>query len=646
VQQRPDEGRPATESTTVYLIYDQENLYIAFKCYCRNLKNINRSILPRDEYSGDRVGLLLDPFDDQNTGYYFVVNAAGVQGDYSVSADFRNWDKSWDGVWYSEVRFNNFGYCVEFQIPFRTIRYKSEISEWGINFTRYIPINDEQSYWSSQPRSGIRVSLSGRLRNIKPGVKGANLEIYPVAIGRFDQTDNIKVTPDAGLDVSWSPSSATSFFLTTNPDFAQIEADPSQVNLSKYELWYPERRPFFIEDAELFQSKGIETFYSRRIGRPLPNGKLVPIAAGLKFSGKFERTEVGFLDALSRKVDYEIDGTNFTEPLSYFRVLRLRQDVLKNSNLGLLYATKTNQDYSNSSFSLEGVFQERDIAVNGQTAISDFSSQAQNKLALAHCYQANYQGEKFNADFEFSSLPENFDVNNIGFVTRKGMFLTGGIEPKFYNLGFFRSFSVYISAHSYKEANEPVRTFGTNTYVSMDYDNNWGNWFGFYYDKDYEMDTSYHKYSYEFGVWTDEAKPLYLMAGFWTTNYEFNYRRGFFAPNGNFFINSSWRIFPSLKFALDINNTTEFDTTRKIEAVSWILHPSINYALTRDLQLRIYSEIDFDTQIHYLNLLLSWNFKPKSWVYLAFNESHDANLKGSPLIERIGVLKIRYLFFF
>jgi len=160
------------------------------------------------------------------------------------------------------------------------------------------------------------------------------------------------------------------------------------------------------------------------------------------------------------------------------------------------------------------------------------------------------------------------------------------------------------------------------------------------------MDTSYHKYSYEFGVWTDEAKPLYLMAGLWATNNEFNYRRGFFAPNGNFFINSSWRIFPSLKFALDINNTTEFDTTRKIEAISWILHPSINYALTRDLQLRIYSEIDFDTQIHYLNLLLSWNFKPKSWIYLAFNESHDANLKGSPLIERIGVLKIRYLFFF
>jgi len=98
IQQRPDEGKPATESTTVYLLYDPENLYVAFKCYCRNRKEINRQVIPRDNYGGDRVGLLLATFEDQKTGYYFVVNAGGVQADYTVTDDFRNWDFSWDGI--------------------------------------------------------------------------------------------------------------------------------------------------------------------------------------------------------------------------------------------------------------------------------------------------------------------------------------------------------------------------------------------------------------------------------------------------------------------------------------------------------------------------------------------------------------------
>jgi hypothetical protein len=427
------------------------------------LKEINRQVVPRDNPEGDRVGFIIDTFDDQNTAYYFLVNAAGVQADYYVSSDFRNWDNSWDGVWYSAARLTNFGYCVEIQIPFRSVRYKPDISEWGINFTRYIPINDEQSHWAPQPRQGVRVSTSGYLLGISPKTKGANLEVYPVALCRYEQNDKIKISPDAGLDVSWSLGSASAFQLTTNPDFAQIEADPTQINLSKYELWYPERRPFFVEDAELFTLNGIETFYSRRIGKPLLTRKAVPIIAGAKFVAKLERTDIGFLDAMCQKVNCVFDDIPYTEPLSYFRVLRLRRNILKNSNLGFLYTAKVNENFVNNTYSLDGMLQHQDLQLYAQSLYSELESQSAfdgQKRALAQCYQMNYDGYKFGANAEFSYLPEDFSVNSIGFVVRKGLFGHAGFVPKFYNWGPIRSLSTNISFDIRREAGEEVYAFG------------------------------------------------------------------------------------------------------------------------------------------------------------------------------------------
>lgn len=646
IQQLPDEGKPASESTTVYLLYDSDNLYVAFRCYCRNLQEINRQVVPRDNTEGDRVGFILDTFDDQNTAYYFIVNAAAVQSDYYVSSDFRSWDKSWDGVWYSEAKLTDYGYCVEFQIPFRAIRYKPGISEWGINFVRYITVNGERVHWAMQPRQGFRVSLSGRLHGIKPGVKGTNLEIYPVGLCRYEQKDKITIRPEAGLDVSWSLGTASTFQLTANPDFAQIEADPSQINLSKYELWYPERRPFFIEDAELFSLNGIQTFYSRRIGRPLITRQAVPIIAGAKLVAKFKRTDIGFLNALCQKVNYEPDSIVYTEPLSYFGVLRLRQHILKNSNLGLLYATKLNEDSSNSSLSFDGVFQHQDLAINAQTAYSEFKSSDKEMRGWAQCYQINYEGEKFSCAGEFSYLPEDFDVSGIGFVNRKGMFWWSDFGPNFYNLGSFRSLSLRASISGGKEVGEEVNRFGTGFGLSLEYDNKWGNWIGFGYIRDHEMELTFNQYSTDLSFWTDESKPLSISTGFYGTNKSYNYRRNYFAPYANLFLETGWQINPSFKSWLGINSTVEWDTVGKVEAVGWILHPTFRYALTKDLHLRIYSELNLDTKIHYLNLLISYNFRPKSWIYLAFNESRDDSESKFKLFERIAVVKIKYLFFF
>jgi hypothetical protein len=160
------------------------------------------------------------------------------------------------------------------------------------------------------------------------------------------------------------------------------------------------------------------------------------------------------------------------------------------------------------------------------------------------------------------------------------------------------------------------------------------------------MDSTYYFYSYDILFWLDVAKPLSVSAEAYGVTNSYNYRRGYFAPYSNLYSSLDWRVIPSLKFGLQVNSTVEWNPVGEIAAIGWILHPTVNYALTKDLQLRLYSELDFDSRMHYLNLLLSWNFKPKSWIYLAFNESHDANRTNFPLIERIGIIKIRYLFFF
>ena len=646
IQQLPDEGKPATESTTVYLLYDSDNLYIAFQCFCQNLEDIHHQVVPRDKTEGDRAGFIIDTFDDQNTAYYFLVNAAGVQSDYYVFSDFRNWDSSWDGIWYSAAKLNGYGYCVEFQIPFRAIRYKPGISEWGINFVRYISYKAERTHWAAQPRQGYRVSLSGRLIGIKPGVKGLNLEIYPVGLCRYEERENIEIKPDAGLDVSWYLGSASTFQLTANPDFAQIEADPSQINLGKYELWFPERRPFFIEDAELFNLNGIQTFYSRRIGRPLPDRQIVPIIAGAKLVTKFKRTDVGFLNTICQKVNYQEDSIKYTEPLSYYGVFRLRQHILKNSNLGLLYTTKINQDSSHHSLSFDGVFQHQELAIHAQTAFSEFDSFDKLIHNWAHSYQVFYEGGKFSNTGEISYIPKDFDVNSTGFVTRKGLFWWDDFGPNFYNFAFLRYLSLRASVSGGREAGEEVNRFGTGLGFSCEYNNKWGNWIGFGYNRDFEMDSTYNQFSADIDFWSDESRPLSISAGFYGTSKTYNYRRDYFAPYANLFLETGWQINPSFKTWLGINSTVEWDTDNKIEAVGWILHPTFSYALTKDLHLRVYSEINLDSKIHYLNLLVSWNFRPKSWVYLAFNESRDNTKSEFELSERIAVLKLKYLFFF
>ncbi|MBP1683546.1 MAG: hypothetical protein H6Q27_1110, partial [Ignavibacteriaceae bacterium] len=256
-QFEPYFNQPTSVKTIAKVLTTEEALYCLMICY-DDKKYIQANAGMHDGYTGDIVSIMLDTFGDKQTAYKFAINASGVISDSRMLDDARN----------------------------------RNLTEWGLDFDRWRSYNKEDIYWCEYEQSeGQRISKFGKLifEDFKPTVTGLNLEIYPVGIAKSTYLGDNKYDfdPSAGLDVFYNPSEQLTFLLTANPDFAQIEADPFSFNISRYESYFSERRPFFTEGNEVFNPAGrqnnsgfyrpLELFYSRRIGKILPGGEEVPL---------------------------------------------------------------------------------------------------------------------------------------------------------------------------------------------------------------------------------------------------------------------------------------------------------------------------------------------------------------------------------
>jgi hypothetical protein len=283
VQAEPIEGAPAQHQTEVRVLYDEEAMYVGARMYDDSPNAIARQLVRRDETGQfDFFELSLDPNLDLRTGYVFQISAAGVQGDAYLFDDVRD-DRSWDAVWESAIQVDEQGWTAELRIPLSQIRYLPSPTpqDWGINFTRRRVASNERSHFSleSRQRHG-RVSVFGRLSGLElaHGVSRLELRPYVLTRGRAGPTEDgspfqqpREADASAGLDARYGVGANFTLDATVNPDFGQVEVDPAVINLSALETFYPERRPFFVEDARIFDfglSGGRNSlFYSRRIGR-------------------------------------------------------------------------------------------------------------------------------------------------------------------------------------------------------------------------------------------------------------------------------------------------------------------------------------------------------------------------------------------
>lgn len=628
IQLDPQEGLVSSESTKVYISYDIENIYIAYVCFDSDHSKLNIEIVPRDYFPyGDNVWVMLDTFGDKTTAYEFGVNAAGVQSDDRVSQDGRTTDFDWDGVWYSATKITDYGYNVEMQIPFKTLRFKPGLTEWGINFFRYISRKNECVSWAPLKQSeGIRVSRCGILKGIHPGKQGLHLELYPVALGRYERNS---IHPKIGLDLGWGPTPSSQISLTTYPDFAQIEADPYTINLSKYEIYLDERRPFFVEGREIFDTP-IELFYSRRVGKRLSTGEQIPIIGGAKYTGSYKRFNFGLLSAYTDEVS--------TESKSLYSVGRMKLGIFKSSDLGILYSETRSENNTQGVIGIDGTFRTNEIQLASQFAKSD--------SGYAKLVKLDWYAPRFLVLSNYEHYDENFDIERIGYAPWQGLtkyYLKGG--PRFFNVGPFYTLTTGIGGGRKKEIGERGWEYWINGWFSPTFKNNWGFSSNFYRGKGYEMDKWYDYYQTSVSFWTDNANPIVLSDDIWYKSYGFNYRRNYFAQMGTNNLYLEWRLNPALTLSLNLLNTIEWKPDGELEKISWVLKPILQYALTKDVHLRIYAEPNSDTHIHSFNTLLSWNFKPKSWLYLAINETRDNTAGKMSLNDRIIVGKIRYLFF-
>jgi hypothetical protein len=375
-QSRPDDGEPATERTEVRLAYDMDALYVYARMFDSEPGRVVARLGRRDDnVESDMFYVMIDSYHDHRTCFRFGVNPAGVRNDVLTSNDDSHGDRGWDPVWDAAAQVDSLGWTAEFRIPFSQLRFSSAAEQtWGINFSRSVFRKDELMRWSWAPSTEHGyASLFGHLQGLRDIPAPRRMEVLPYTVAKTDFTeganpanpfnDGSAQDVSAGVDFKYGVTSGLTLDATINPDFGQVEADPAVVNLSAFETYFSERRPFFVEGSNLFRfgsgSGGFvfgapQLFYSRRIGkRPsrsaetedgfVDNPVATRILGAAKLSGKTAGWSVGVLSAVTAHTSARIQGADGTraieavEPLTNYGVLSLRKDMREGaSGVGIM----------------------------------------------------------------------------------------------------------------------------------------------------------------------------------------------------------------------------------------------------------------------------------------------------------------------
>lgn len=375
IQRDPLEGEPASEATEVRVLYDDEALYFGCIMFDSEPDKIVARLTRRDnEINSDLISIRIDSYHDHQTAFEFTLNAAGVKVDILQYDDAQREDLTWDAVWDAQIKILPNGWSAEFKIPFSILRYRKNGMgdyDWGINFIRLISRKNERVFWVpiKKSESGF-VSRFGHLTGLQNLPDKMRLEVLPFATAKQSyepSTEYFPKKPDfsanTGVDIKYGLTSNFTLEATINPDFGQVEADPAVLNLTTFETFFPEKRPFFIEGTQILRFStfgnqfGPGLFYSRRIGRAILSREVmvpsdgyvkhlpqnVDILGAAKLSGKnSDGLSVGLLQAVTKQ-EYAtvVDSTgksskHIIEPLTHFNIIRIKQDILENSNIGLI----------------------------------------------------------------------------------------------------------------------------------------------------------------------------------------------------------------------------------------------------------------------------------------------------------------------
>ena len=375
-QTKPSAGFPASEKTEVRIGYTKTTFYLSVVCFDAEPNKLVVSDARRDATldNTDSFLFILDTYHDRQNGFMFGTNSIGIEYDGQVDNEGQGnfssnrlqtgviggFNLNWDASWTVRSKVGEYGWSAEFAIPLRTLRFASGKDQtWGINFQRNIRKTNEIDYWAALPIQFDlkRLSLEGTLTGLNLESPG-NLKLIPYVLGRVarDYTTDpseAKLQSEFGADIKYSITPAVTLDLTYNTDFAQVEVDQQQVNLDRFNLFFPEKRPFYLENAGQFSvgsPSEVDLFFSRRIGLG-PNGEIIPTIGGARLSGKIKNTNIGFLNITTDKVEeLQIDKNNFT-------LGRINQQIGQRSSIGGLFINKLSigdSNRSNKTYAVDG----------------------------------------------------------------------------------------------------------------------------------------------------------------------------------------------------------------------------------------------------------------------------------------------------
>jgi len=658
IQYVPDEGKTPSERTVVYVMQDDANLYVAFRAWSLAAPPVGQLYGLEDELT-----LYLDPTDSRQTAYFFKAYASGLWRQGLILDNGGNQDWSWDGVWYVGTRLYPDRIECEMRIPFKTIRWRPLENGWGVNFERMIARNNEYMSWieSKESEGGTQVSKYGRLLSVAPRARGFYFELLPEGYVRYDENGagTKKWRPFGSLNLKWDLTPQTTLNATALPDFAQIESDPYSFNISRYPTYLSERRPFFIEGSEIFRFTGLggagnfqplQLFYSRRIGKPVGN-QPVPILGGVKLTGRGNGWSAGFLGAATDQLTDTL-GVAQLEPRRAFAALAGRGRLSPLLSGGLLFAgTAADTARHNSVLGADlGLDAGRHKALL-ELAGSEYGGRP--GWAVNSGY-AGYMG-RFVATASASWVDDSFSVDDIGYVPWAGQRSASVMAgPYWTGLGPVRRLYVVPGATVTRQPGSDQYSWNTALWSNFQMRTNAGAELNAGCGRSFEMDTSYFARSVNADGWVSSLK--WNLNGFAYYNYGYNYSRGFIADNYGGGVWYTYYLVSKVAMMLGVNNYWELDPQGKVVAVTTPLSPRIDFRFDSRLNFNVYDNLVYATPgTHFdstravsnrIGFLVSWNFLPKSWLYVALNDFRMDTGAGLSLVNRVGAVKLRYLFYF
>ena len=671
-QLQPYYGKKPTWPTVAKVLTTGDAIYCLIESY-EPKKDIQEFTGMLDNTAGEYVSFMIDTFGDKKTAYKFGVSVSGVKIDARLLDDARQRDYNWDGIWFAATKVYNWGWVAEMKIPYKSIQYSSGLSTWGLDFDRWIPARSEDLYWNKYERNeGQRISKFGELvfENFKPSVKGLNLEVYPVGIvkAKYTGSGKYKIDPSAGLDIMYNPSSELKFQLTANPDFAQIEADPYEFNISRYESYFSEKRPFFTEGNEVFMAAGkqnstgfygpLELFYSRRIGKKLPDGTEVPLILGTKAFGRINDWEYGGFVAATGQKDYMNDSVKETEPHAIFGAARLKKQFGENSSVGTLIVGKQTKDTTYGVIDIDGAFRQPDWQLAYQVARSVKNSMGDYAFSAGYTFLGKHWWTLVRTKY----IGKNFDISQVGYVPWMGTSeftpLAGPIwyfdEGPVSNILLLGGFSLnYKNVEGYTDRSAVLD-------FNMNFRDNWRYEITLLAGKSKDQGIKYDSYEIDYN-------GSFNMSSNWNANFSggyaktYNFSRDYLAFYSWFDAYAEWNVLDYLQIGTSYNMWIEGNPSGGVEDIVYNARPFFSLTPVNNLNLRVYVDNVFDKSSDHLEqiiggFLFSYNFSPKSWIYFAYNEvdnrSDQYDTLGNLLPQRMhvaaraGVLKIKYLYYF